>query len=120
MDKFEPGVMVIVADNNILRRGIVKDVFEGLSVAIVDFGEGCVEKIRFYQMALDPGIQEKTSKSVKKSEITITPGEFSLIAMKVLTDILGDTGARIGNIVTLFPMIITRLHKALFFEGDND
>ena len=106
-------------ENSELKRGIVKDAFDGLSVAIVDFGDGCIEKVHFYKMALEPVSQEKKSKSIEKSEVTITPGEFSGVAMKVLTDLLEDTVPR-GNIVTLFATIVTRLHKALFFEGDND
>ena len=122
MSKFKTGMRVVVIDeNNEVRKGVINTVYEDMEIAIVKFDDGNVEKVHFSYLGIEPETkaqEEKPTEPVEKSEITITPDEFKKIGTKVMTEIIKKGGPVLGFACTI---IIANLHKALFFDAvDNE
>ena len=124
MSKFNPGVRVFVIDeNHEMKKGVIKAVYESVSIAIVKFDDGNVEKVNVNCLGICREEPTKTepSEPVEKSEITITPEEFRKISSRVITNEIvkmPDSGGLLGLTFTIF---VAKLHRALFFDAvDND
>lgn len=125
MSKFKTGMRVVVIDeNNEVRKGVINTVYEDMEIAIVKFDDGNVEKVHFSYLGIEPETkdqEEKPTEPVEKSEITITPDEFKKIASKVVmknVEKMGEGGGLLGLTFTIFAV---ELHRALFFDAvDND
>ena len=117
MSRFNVGDRVaVVMDDNIVEGKITK-LYDELNVAIVTLDTEDVVKVNFSDMST---IREEKAETVKepveKSEITITPEEFSNIACKVIAENTDSLilGLEIAN-------VMAKLHEALFVdEGEND
>ena len=121
MSKFDVGMRVVVIENNVVRKGVIKTLYESLEMSIVEFDDGNVEKVHFSRLGIESETndqEEKTTESLEKSEITITPDEFREIASKACAKV----GHKIGpKIILLSSIICTEIHKALFYNGgEND
>jgi hypothetical protein len=121
--RFTEGAKVITIEDNKIKKGVIKSLYDTMSIAIVKFEDGSVGKIEISKLALDQDEKkheepEKPTESVEKSEITITPEEFRNIAVGVVVKETKDN-VIVGLVLT---RLIAKLHKALFFdnEGEND
>ena len=126
--KMSIGDRVVMIDNHELRRGTIINMYVDIPtpILVVEFDDGEIEKVYPKDVALEPKNEvkedqevkeEKTSKSVEKSEITITPDEFEKIYSKVAFEF-----AR-GNLEVglMLSFLGANLHVALFVdEGDNE
>ena len=114
--------VVFVGDNHKVIRGTVKKVYLDCSVVIVDTDDGETAKVHFSDLGFEEenDVQEEQTEKrpVEKSEITITPEEFAKIASRVIAGEVKKAGS--GLLGMAFTIFITKLHKALFFEGDDD
>lgn len=109
---------VIAVKDGQVCRGTVKNVYERLNVAIVDFGEG-LEKVSLDRLALDREAVaqgEPKRKRVEKSEITITPDEFEDIAIDVVAELAKDQPI----LGVAFTMFSAKLARALFTDEAED
>lgn len=122
MNKFKVGVRVIViGDNQEVRKGVIQSLFEEMRLSIVKFDNGNVEKVRFDNMYIDSETkapEEKTTKPVEKSEITITPDEFKKICSEAVCKLAIKTKP---EILLLGAVIAAEIHRKLFFDAvEND
>lgn len=121
MGKIKEGArVVVVEENNEIKRGVVRDVFDELATAIVDLDDGSVEKVSFYRMGIEPetkATEEKPTEPVEKSEVTITPADF----MKICSDTIAFEMIKTDPLITLgLVPFCAKLHKALFYDAvDN-
>lgn len=122
MSKITEQARVIVIENHEIRRGTVGTLFEGLGLAIVNFDDGNVEKVRLSELGIEP-VAEPTEKDqeptepVEKSEITITPKEFRITSVDLIVEMTKDIPL-VGLALTAFA---SELHKKLFRNVvDND
>lgn len=122
MSKLNPGVKVFVIDeNHEMKKGVINAVHESVSIAIVKFDDGSVEKVNVNCLGIyreEP--TEETKEPVEKTEITITPEKFKKIAMKVMKEDLKEMDEGAGLLGMTFLIFITKLHKALFFDAVED
>ncbi len=116
MSKISKGTKVVVVDEkNELRPGVVRDVYECLGIAIVDFGEGVYKKVTLDTIAVAPEEKNEPSNApFEKSEITITPEAFRSMCAKITAEIFLKSDMKIhSEILEAF----VKLHIALF---DNE
>lgn len=121
MRKFEIGTRVVVidGDNHEIREGEITSLYSSINIAIVKFDDGETEKVNFDYLGFAPEKKYEESKAepkeepVVKSEITITPGEFSKIASSIATEMVIRHGSH--NII-LCADFCASLHQALFFD----
>lgn len=121
MCKFKTDMrVVVIAENNEVRKGVICRLFESMEIAIVKFDDGNVEKVHFSYLGIEPETkvqEEKSTKPVEKSEITITPGEFKKIALKIIAE--ESRGSLLMGIV--LGQVVANIHEALFVDAvDND
>lgn len=127
--KMSIGDRVVMIENHELRRGTIKNIHAELlrPILIVEFDDGEIEKVLADDVALEPKTEvkedqevkeEKTSKPVEKSEITITPDEFREISTNLVAEESKQGGAMLMMLGTI---LMSKLHEALFVdEGEND
>lgn len=66
MSKFRMGTkVVVIGENNEIRKGTVKSVCEEISVAIVNMDDGNVEKVHFSHMGIEPETKAQENQAVK-------------------------------------------------------
>ena len=126
--KMSVGDRVVMIENHELRRGVIRNIYTDIPtpILVVEFDDGEIEKVYPGDVALEPKAEvkedqevkeEKTSKPVEKSEITITPGEFKEIALDMVVEFAKD------KLMLAFALsaFCEELHKKLFaIEGEND
>lgn len=109
MSKITEQARVIVIKNNEIRRGTVGTLFEGLGVAIVNFDDGNVEKVRLSELGIEPvaepteEAQEANKDRVEGCKV-ITKKEFMDAVNFVTTpeEMLGD---KVGEVDPMSVMI---------------
>lgn len=113
--EFDIGNKVVTIKDGELRKGVVKYCYPIYPpVFAVEFEDGTVEKVHYNNIAPEPKTEtpEERIEPVEKSEITITPDEFSSIAARIIVEETGSdvlTGLR-------FASIIGKLREALFVD----
>lgn len=121
MSKFDVGMRVVVIENNVVRKGVIKTLYESLEMTIVEFDDGNVEKVHFSRLGIESETndqEEETTEPLEKSEITITPNEFRAIASRACAKVASETGPAT---VILSGILVARIHMALFYNGgEND
>lgn len=123
MNKFKVGVRVIViGDNQEVRKGIIQSLFEEMRLSIVKFDNGNVEKVRFDNMYIDPETKaqdEKAPEPVKNESRegvkVITRTQFTNILMSITTPegMLGDKVNEVN------PMSLMLKSMAVMAVGTN-
>ena len=123
-NKLTSGIRVGVLENGEIRKGTIKNVYHEFNIAIVAFEDGKVEKVPLSNLGLLPEEKVQDNREpkepVEKSEITITPGEFKNIASKVIAKESGKMGPTKGLLILAFTVIIAEIHRALFYDEDNN
>lgn len=110
------GQKIKVVDNNELKDGTLRDVYETLDIAIVDIGDGVYKKVRIDQIAI---VEEKPTEPVAKSEITITPSEFMTITCKIVAKLALDVDDSV-KFMGACSILLGKIHTALFIEGSEN
>lgn len=117
MGNFEPGIRIVVIDDNHVRSGVIVNTYDIEKIAVVRFADGTVEKVRFENLGViqDENVQdEKTTAPVEKSEITITPEEFKKIASEVIYENIKKIDKNAGLLSMALGFFVVELHRALF------
>lgn len=118
--EFNIGDKIVAIKDGELRKGKIKNFYPlNPPVFIIELEDGTVEKIPYSNVAPEPKNEtlEEKSEPVEKSEITITPDEFTNIAGRVLFE---ETKGKPLVGVMIAP-IIGKIRYALFVEPrEND
>lgn len=121
MSKFNVGMRVVVIENNVVRKGVIRTLYESLEMAIVEYDDGNVEKVHFSYLGIESETndqEEETTEPLEKSEITITPDEFKKIAVRACAEVSVKGGPATA---ILSGILVAHIHSALFFNGgEND
>ena len=126
MSKFTEGTRVLIIVDNQLKRGTIRYIYEDIGIATVAFDDGEIGKVSIADLALSYDEERREepkapTEPVEKSEITITPDEFKKIASKIISKSTGKIGEGGGLLVLSFTILVSQIHRALFYdEGDND
>lgn len=113
------GQKIVVVEDNELKHGTIRDLYEKVGIAIVDFGEGLYKKVHIDKIAICDEKTAEIDKPVEKSEITITPSEF----MEITTNVIGKLAHEVDYPIEFMgacSILLGRIHKALFIEDSND
>ena len=123
--KMSIGDRVVMIENHEIRRGTILNMYVDIPtpILVVEFDDGAIEKVYPKDVALEPKAEVKEDQEVKeetkpveKSEITITPEEFSKIAVDTIIKFTKD-----DPIVSLaLTVFISELHMALFVDEDEN
>ena len=126
--KMSIGDRVVMIENHEIRRGTILNMYVDIPtpILVVEFDDGAIEKVYPKDVALEPKAERQEDETVKeevkekkpaeKSEITITPGEFSKIAVDTIIKFTKD-----DPIVSLaLTVFISELHIALFVDEDEN
>ena len=123
--KMSIGDRVVMIENHEIRRGTILNMYVDIPtpILVVEFDDGAIEKVYPKDVALEPKAEVKEDQEVKeetkpveKSEITITPEEFSKIAVDTIIKFTKD-----DPIVSLaLTVFISELHIALFVDEDEN
>lgn len=114
--KINEGDRVGLIENGQLLRGIVKNVYPEINIAVVKFDCGDIEKVALTNLAVLPEEKDQDPKEpVIKSEITIKRDEFRKIAVKLVANEAKEMSSGIVGIA--FSIFVAKLEKALFIEG---
>ena len=117
MSNFKEGIRVAIIHDGEILEGKITKLYAPVDIAIVSLDNGDFVKAKLSELAIIK--EEKTEEEkepVEKSEITITPEEFSAIACKVIAE-------NTDSIVVALSIgeIMAKLHEALFIdEGENE
>lgn len=120
--KFSNGDHVVMVEKGVHRNGIIRSVIDEVypPILLVKFEDSDeYEKVTIDKVvcASDNECLNAREQKDRKSEITITPEEFSKIAIKVASKIC-DGNLTVGM---AFVVYAGELHKALFgVESDDD
>lgn len=124
--KMNIGDRVVMIENHELRRGVIRNIYTDIPtpILVVEFDDGEIEKVYPGDVALEPKAEVKEDqevkeekKPVKKSEITITPEEFS----KIATNLVVEESEQGGTILIMVGTILmAKLHEKLFFEDKEN
>lgn len=124
--KMSVGDRVVIVEDSELRKGTIEKIFSEIApvILLVKFDNGEMRKMLPTDVALEPkeNDQEKKvdehSEPVEKTEITITPEEFSKIATKLVVKEFETGGPLLLSVGTI---LVAKLHQALFYdEGENE
>lgn len=137
MSKFKEGTKVIFVEDNEIKRGTIKKVFDNLDTVFIDLEDGSVVKKLLDNVAIDQSEpvedltsdeksqEEKTPKNKfldenLKSEITITREAFSDVIARVTAreiEKMGPKGLLLGMSFTLFA---SKIQVELFRKEENN
>ncbi len=125
MSKFKVGVKVVTIESGKVRNGVIEKTFDNINIALVKFENGDIEKVHMSRLGIveqeEKPVEEKPSKPVEKSEITITPDEFKKTASKVIAKSVEKMENGGGLLTLTFTLLIVELHRALFYDAvEND
>jgi hypothetical protein len=66
MSKFKTDMRVVVIDeNNEVRKGVINTVYEDMEIAIVKFDDGNVEKVHFSYLGIEPDTKVQENQAFK-------------------------------------------------------
>ena len=125
MSKFKPGVRVVVIDeNNELKKGVIKSIFESVNIAIVEFDDDTIGKVNITNLGIcreepteEPTEPEKKIRTLdKNTEVTITLGDFADLCIKTAVE-MGR-----GSIIDMLKLSNygAKLTSELFSDVEND
>lgn len=109
MSKITEQARVIVIENNEIRRGTVGTLFEGLGIAIVNFDDGNVEKVRLSELGIESVVEQTeevqgpNNDRVEGAKV-ITKKEY-MDALEFVTSPEGMLGDKVGEIDHISIMI---------------
>lgn len=121
MSKFEIDQKVLVVEDNELKPGTIRSLYETLGIAIVDFGEAEYKKVKIDNIAIEHESEKdaESNEPIERAEITITPNEFKEIASKVASEVMLTMNKPI-EVIGDYAVIVAKLQLALFVEDPND
>lgn len=117
MSKFEIDQKVLVVEDNELKPGTIRSLYETLGIAIVDFGEAEYKKVNIDKIAIvhENEKNAESNEPIERAEITITPNEF----MEIATSVLAKEAKGMDNPIMFMgacSILMGKIHKALFIE----
>lgn len=122
--KFREGEKVAVIRDNILKVGVIRNMYADLKdpIAVVEFEDNEIVKVPVEDIApYDQVKEDNIEEPVEKTEITITPEEFHDITTNIIAEECCNMGILGYNISLAISLIMSKIHKALFIDGaDND
>ena len=121
MSKFEIDQKVLVVEDNELKPGTIRNLYETLGIAIVDFGGAEYKKVKIDNIAIEHDTEKntKSDEPIEREEITITPNEF----MEIATSVLAKEAEGMDQPIMFMggcSILMGKIHKALFVEDPND
>lgn len=109
MSKFKTDMRVVVIDeNNEVRKGVINTVYEDIEIAIVKFDDGNVEKVHFSYLGIEPDtkVQENQAFKTESQEgAKIISKDRFIEAVQYVTSPEGMLGDKVGEIDPMSVMI---------------
>lgn len=122
--KFREGEKVAVIRDNILKVGVIRNMYVDLKdpIAVVEFEDNEIVKVPVEDIApYDQVKEDNIEEPVEKTEITITPEEFHDITTNIIAEECRNMGILGYHVSLAISLIMSKIHKALFIDGaDND
>jgi hypothetical protein len=115
MSNLKIGMRVSAINNGEVKSGVIINIHDMVSTIIVQFDDGTVGKVLTSNVIVEDKQEAVNIKDFEKSEITITPEEFSIISTQVIAK-------NVDNVIEGLKMarIMSKIHTELFFNSEVD
>ena len=113
MSNLKIGMRVQAINDGELKSGVIINIHDMISTVIIQFDDGTVGKVLSSHIIVEDNQENVKERPLEKSEITITPEEFSIISCRVIAKNVDNLieGLKIAR-------IMSKIHAELFFNGE--
>ena len=118
MRKFNIGDKVIVIENGQIKNGVIKSIYDELSLLLVAFEDGDVKKCHYNEVAPAP-VETSKNEPEKNPEITISENEFRDIGLNLITDLTVDKTISVIDGIKA-TIVLSLIARKLFGKESNE